>query len=379
MAKSERASAKSSRPHKRRPFLLLGGATLLALATGAGYLQYTSQWELVTGDVVLQGQNWLEGLINHPDNEEYRTQLITHVVDHYKETPSKKSLPLRNDAGQVIGRFRINAAAVDQPERESLDAAKRRIYTVDLAGTGELWHETGGRVRFHGTAFVTYTVDFKVEDWAAFAYFRCLGVERAKFECDHIDNILGQIFIGAVRSAGTEALDESLRPGFTVIAKPDGDTWLAAGKVGKEFTPRAGPYTETDSDEGFETIQNDVTLLHAGFRDYLGPIELFGDSELRLTLETESLEPSKSFGVDVYVLNEEQFQHYEEHYPAKMDSMAELQRLDTRYDVTKLNMDRADLTGNIYIIIDYTGWGNGRDPDDRAEGGLVRYYVRAKR
>ncbi|MCB9894197.1 MAG: hypothetical protein H6839_07105 [Planctomycetes bacterium] len=377
--KSERKSAESLRSGKGKASLAFAGAVLAVLAGGATYLQLTDQWGVVTGAAALKYQNWFEGLVNDPDNEEYRTELITHVVEHYKQTPSKKSLPLRNDAGQVVGRFRIKSAEVDQPNRGSTDPAERRIYTVDLQGSGELWHETGGRVRFHGTAFVTYSVDFKVEDWAALAYFQCLDVQRPKFECDHIDNILGQIFIGAVRSAGTEALDESLRPGFTVIAKANGDTYLAGGKVSASFTPRKGPFEETDAGEGFETIQNDVTLLHAGYRDYLGPIELFDDSELRVTIETESLEPRKTFGADVYILNEEQFQLYESHYPSKLDDLKELPRLDSRYDVSKLNMDRQDLTGNVYILIDYTGWGNGRDPDDRAEAALVRYYVRAKR
>lgn len=382
MARSRKtgpASGNSLRTRKGKASLVFAGLMLLTLGAGGAYLQVTEQWGLISGAAVLKYQDWFEGLVNDPANEEYRTALLNHVVDYYKETPDGKSLPLRNEEGQVIGRFRINAAKVEQPHKDSENLAMRRIYTVDLTGSGELWHERGGRVRFTGSAFVTYAVDFKLDDWAAYAWFECQGVDKPRFECEHIDNILGKIFPAAVRNAGTAALDESLRPGFTVIARSNGDTWLAAGRVGKEFRPRKGPYPETDIEDGFETIHNDVTLLHAGFRDYLGPIELFEGSELRMTLETESLEPRKTLGVDVYVLTEEQFQHYEHFYPKDMHGLRELPSLDARIDMHKLNLSREGLSGNIYILIDYTGWGSGKDPEDRAEAGLVKYYVRAKR
>jgi hypothetical protein len=242
-----------------------------------------------------------------------------------------------------------------------------------------LWHETGGRVRFTGTALVTYSVDFKFDDWSAWAYFECVNVERAKFECEHIDNILGQIFKAAVRNAGTAALDESLRPGFTVVARSDGETWLAAGRVDKTWRPRKGPYIESDAGDGFETIHNDVTLIHPGFRDYLGPIELFDDAELRITLETESLQQRKTIGADVYVMTEEQFKQFEDFYPDNLDKLRKLESFDAVYDVQKLNRDLTGLSGNVYILIDNTGWCSAKDPEDRAKAGLIRYYVRAKR
>ncbi|MCA8919303.1 MAG: hypothetical protein KDB32_09515 [Planctomycetes bacterium] len=378
-AKSERKSGTSLRTRKGKASMVFAGLVALLLLTGGAYLQITDQWNVVTAAASLKYEEWVKGVVNHPDNEAMRADLIAHVVEHYRETPAKKSLPLRDDEGHVIGRFRINVADVAQPFATSEDPAQRRIYTVDLSGQGELWHETGGRVRFHGSALVTYVVDFEIDDWAAYAHFQCTDVEHPQFECDHIDNILGKIFSGAVRSAGTKALDESLRPGFTVIAKTNGDTWLAAGKVGREFVPRKGPYPETDADEGFETITNDVSLLHPGFRDYLGPIELFDDAELRITMEAESLEPPKTVGIDVYVLTEEQYEQFEHFYPGDMDRLAKLDSIEFRHDMQKLNMTTTGLSGNVYILLDYTGWGSGKDPEDRAEAGLVKYYVRAKR
>jgi hypothetical protein len=379
MARPKDAPGKgdSLRTRKGKASVVFAGAVVAALLTGGVYLQATDQWGVITSAAELKYRAFVEDTVN--DNEQLRTDIIEHAVEHYRETPAKKSLPLRNEAGQVVGRFRINVANVDQPHKDDTDAAKRRIYTVDLAGAGELWHEVGGRVRFHGSAFVTYAVDFKIEEWAVYCYFECLSVERARFECEHIDNLLGQIFKAAVRNAGTQALDEALRPGFTVIARSDGETWLAAGRVDKRYMPRKGPYEEADIEDGYETIHNDVTLLHAGFRDYLGPIELFDDAEMRITLEADSLNPRKTIGANVYVLTEEQFQHFEEFYPRNMDKLAKLESIDAAYDVQKLNRELTELSGNIYILIDNTGWGSGKDPDDRADAGLVRYYVRAKR
>lgn len=378
-SKDKPRSGESLRTRKGKASLGFASIVLASLITGAVYLQATDQWDVITGAASLKYQEWFEGIVNDPDNEEYRAELIAHVVEHYRETPSKKSLPLRNDDGQVIGRFRINTADVVQPYKDDPDPAKQRVYVVDLSGSGELWHDVGGRVRFNGVAIVTYHVDFKVEEWAAYAYFECAEIEGAKFEHTHIDNFLGKMFPMAVRNAGTKALEESLRPGFTVIAKSNGDTYLAAGRVGTEFAPRVGPYNEFDAEEGFETIHDDVTLLHAEYRDYLGPIELFDDAELRITLEAESLNPRKSLGVDVYVLTESQFQNFEHFYPDDLDQLAKLESIEEVHDVQKLNRTLKGLGGIVYILIDYTEFGSIKDPDDFADAGLIKYYIRAKR
>jgi hypothetical protein len=378
MSSREKPSARESiRTGKGKASIGFAGVVLVALLSGGVYLQATDQWGVITSAAGLRYQAFVEDIVN--DDEQLRTDIIERAIEHYRETPAKKSLPLRNEAGQVVGRFRINVANVDQPHKDDEDPAKRRIYTVDLAGSGELWHETGGRVRFHGSAFVTYSVDFRVEDWAVFCFFECVNVERPRFVCDHIDHLLGRIFSELVRKAGTEALDEALRPGFTVIARSDGETWLAAGKVDKRYTPRKGPMVEADLEDGWETIHNDVTLLHAGFRDYLGPIELFDGAQLRITLQAQPTEAGKTFGADVYVLTEEQFKSFEDFYPSSMDKLQKLENLDSVYDVQKLNRDITGLSGNVYILIDNTIFGSGKDPEDRAEAGLVTYYVRAKR
>jgi len=373
------ASDNSSRSWKTRLSTAFAATVLLALFSGGAYLQVTDQWSIITAAADMKYQAFVEDVVNDPDNEALRADVIERFINHYRETPAKKSLPLRNATGQVIGRFRINSVIVNQPHKDAADPAKRRIYTVDLAGGGELWHETGGRVRFTGTAFVTYSVDFTLEEWATYAYFECISVERPHFECQHIDNILGQIFKAAVRNAGTEALSESLRPGFTVIARANGDTWLAAGRVGKNWRPAKGPFVETDTEAGFETAYNDVTLLHPGFRDYLGPIELFDGAELRITLEAVSLEARKSIGADVYILTEQQFRQFEDFYPANLDQLKKLDSLDAVYDVQRLHRDVPLIRGNIYILIDNTGWNSAKDPADRAKAGVVSYYVRAKR
>ncbi|MCC7508798.1 MAG: hypothetical protein IT464_05455 [Planctomycetes bacterium] len=379
MARSRTKDDSGGSLRTRRGQASIGFAAVVmgALLAGAGYLHVTDQWAVISGAADLRYRDWFEGLVNDPENEQYRAALIEHVVAHYKETPERKSLPLRNEDGHVVGRFRINAADIRQPHADSTDPAKRRIYTVDLAGEGELWHETGGRVRFTGKAFVTYQVDFKIEDWAAYAYFTCVAIDRAHFECVHIDNILGQIFKAAVRNAGNAALRESFEPGFTVIAKPNGDTWLSGGHVGREFQPRPGPFEATDSD--CETVTNDMTLLHAGYRDYLGPIELFDGNELRVTIETGSLDPKRTFGVDVYLLSEEEFNRYEKAYPKHLRGLAPLVAHEQRINMQKLNLATRGCTGNVYLLVDYTGFGSGIDPDNRADAGLVKYYIRVKR
>jgi len=371
------SSGTSLRTRRGKGSAFFAGVVIASLLVGAGYLGVTDQWGAVTQGAALQYQEWFEGIVNDPDNDRFRAALLNHVIAHYRETPTGKSLPLRNDAGKIVGRFLIVRAEVDQPFADSDDPAKRRIYTVELDGLGELYHERGGRVRFEGSALVTYQVDFRVDDWTAYAHFSCLEIERARFECLHIDNILGQIFRAAVRNAGTRALEEAIRPGFTVIARANGDTWVAFGLVGRGFRPRPGPYETLDAD--CELITNDHSLLVAGHRDYLGPIELHPGQELRLTIETESRDPGKSFGVDVYLLNEEQFKLYEQHYPRNLEELEGIEAIEERINVQQLNLTTTEVSGNLYVLVDYTGFGSGRNPRNRASAGVVRYHLRVKR
>lgn len=373
MARKSTDSGGSIRLRKGKASIGFAGVVMAGLLAGAGYLHVTGQWGVIAGATEMQYREWFEALVNDPDNEEYRAKLIQHVVEHYRETPAGKSLPLRDEQGRVVGRFRIHEAKIEQPYADSDEPAQRRVYTVALNGGGELWHETGGRVRFTGKAFVTYQVDFRVQEWAAYAYFTCLSIEREWFECLHIDNIWGNVFKSLVRNAGKRSLVECLEPGFTIIARPNGDTWLAFGHVGKEFQPRKGPFEESDRD--CECECNDASLLHAGYRDYLGPIELFDGNELRVTIETEPLDPSRSFGVDVLLLSEEEFLRYEQSYPRKLRDMQPLQSLEQRVNMQKLNHTFTGLTGKVYLLVDNTGLSGQRRPSD----GLVKYYVRTKR
>jgi hypothetical protein len=96
-------------------------------------------------------------------------------------------------------------------------------------------------------------------------------------------------------------------------------------------------------------------------------------------MEAAPTDARRTFGANVYVLSEQQFQHFEDFYPKNIDKLQKLESLDAVYDVQKLNRDISGLSGNIYILIDNTGWGSDKDPEDRAEAGIVRYYVRAKR
>ena len=111
MKKSKARSGDSLRSRKGKASLGFLSIVMIALVTGGVYLKVTDQWDVITGAASLTYQEWFEGIVNDPNNEEYRARLIAHVVEHYRETPSKKSLPLRNDAGHVIGRFRINAGS----------------------------------------------------------------------------------------------------------------------------------------------------------------------------------------------------------------------------------------------------------------------------
>lgn len=351
--------------------IVLGG-----LAGGAGYLHLTGRLGTLTQGAALEYQNWLEQVVNDPDNAAYRAEVLRRAVDAYRTTPVGKSLPLRDDAGHVVGRFRIQVADVTpQPQP---DPKARPRYDVRISGGGELWHETGGRVRFEGRAELTYEVDFKVDQWKAYCWFTCTDLRKPEFECTHIDNILGQMLPGVVRNAGRAALEESLRPGFTLVLNPGGDTWVAQGKVGREFKPRSGPFAESDRD--CETLWNDVSRLERGFRDYLGPLELHTGEELRVTVEALSLDAAENFGPDVLLLSEADFAAYEDCYPRRMAQVPAFKPIEGGFNVQRQNFEVKGRTGRFYLVIDYTEYGLSHEHWKRQKHpGLVKYYVRLKK
>ena len=351
---------------------------LAALGGGALYLKATGRWGVIAAGATLTYREWFEGFINDPDSETYRAAVLERVIAVYRETPVGKSLPLRDDQGRVVGRFRIENAQVTQPFAADADPARRRIYDVKLQGKGELWHETGGRVRFEGGAGVSYQVDFRSEDWRIYAYFTCREIREPWFTCTHIDHLLARIFSGVVQKAGTAAIEESLQPGFTLVLTADGDNWLAAGHVGKEFRPRKGPFETTESDA--ETLYNDTSRLERDFRDYLGPIELREGDELRVTVEAESEQPGANFAVDVMLLDEAAFADYERSYPDDMEAVVLPGTVEQSLHMSRAAWTRRGLRGRYYLVLDYTAWGGGIETWKRQHhAGLARYWVRVRR
>lgn len=317
----------------------------------------------------------LSDYLNKPENENVRAALIERLVDIYKETPAGKSLALRDDKDRVIGRFRINKAEITRDEK------KPRRFEVRLSGAGELWHEKGGRVRFEGGADVTYDIDFKLDSarLMAYSHFTCAKLSNVHFNLLHVDNFLARLFTSVVETAGREAMEESIKPGFTIITRDNAQSWLALGKVDRDFVPRKGPNPETD--EGTDTVCNDISLLHYGYRDYLGPFEMYPGDELRMTLDVRGLDGREAPGVDLLVVSEEDFKRYEALYPDKLGKGLEQLELKPiiEYNNSKLlRFTRDDLKGRFYVIIDRTPFGRGNQIKDEAPA-EVSYYGRIKR
>ncbi|MCC6149959.1 MAG: hypothetical protein IT461_06900 [Planctomycetes bacterium] len=317
----------------------------------------------------------LSDYLNAPENESVRAAMIEQLVGIYKETPAGKSLALRDEQDRVIGRFRIDKADVLRDQKQP------RRFEVKLSGHGELWHEKGGRVRFEGSADVTYDIDFKLDSarLMAYSHFTCVKLANVNFNLLHVDNFLARMFTSVVETAGREAMEESIKPGFTIITRDDTESWLALGKVDKDFVPRKGPNPETD--EGTDTICNDISLLQYGFRDYLGPFEMYAGDELRMSLDVRGLEGREAPGVDLLVVSEDDLKRYEALYPDKLGK--DLDNLTLKpiieYNNSKsLKFTRDDLKGRYYVIIDRTTWGRGNQVKNEAAA-EVSYYGRIKR
>jgi hypothetical protein len=174
-------------------------------------------------------------------------------------------------------------------------------------------------------------------------------------------------------------MEESIKPGFTIITRDDTESWLAMGRVDRDFVPRKGPNAEIDPD--CDTICNDITLLQYGFRDYLGPFEMYDGDELRLTLDVRGLEGKEAPGVDILVISEEDLMRYEAQYPDSLGSDLDKLTLKPLIEYTNsksLKFSRNDLKGRYFLLIDRTPWGRGNQVKNEAAA-EVSYYGRIKR
>lgn len=318
----------------------------------------------------------ISSFLNAPENESLRAAMIEQLVDIYKETPAGKSLALRDAQDRVIGRFRIDNAFVLR------DQKKPRRFEVKLTGHGELWHEKGGRVRFEGGANVTYDIDFELDHarLMAYSHFTCAKLSNVEFKLLYVDNFLARILTTVVEDAGREAMEESIKPGFTIITRDDTESWLAQGHVGREFVPHKGPNAETDID--CDTICNDITLLQYGFRDYLGPFEMYEGDELRIDLNVRGLDGRDAPGVDVLIVSEEDFKRYEALYPDDLGKGTEKLELKPIIEYTNSRMLKfrreSGLKGRFYVLLDRTPWGRGNQVPNESPA-EVNYYGRIKR
>jgi len=377
MAVSEKVQLEPRRGRARRVRIASLVFALLAVITGFG-LTYRFRPDLFQRVKAHYGSIVSE-FLNAPDNESVRAQLIEQLVDVYRETPAGKSLALRDEQGRVVGRFRIDRADVSQIGRASDDLKARRRFQVSLSGHGEMWHETGGRVRFDGGAEVTYEIDFLIDSLTVYTYFSVAKLHSTNFKVTQVDNILAQMFSSVVDHAGEQAVAESIQPGFTIITRDSGESWLAMGRVGREFVPKPGPNEEKDKD--CDTICNDVSLLQFKFRDYLGPFEMFEGDELRLTLDVSAFEGREAPGVDLLLVNEADFKRYEDLYPHGLGRGVEKLQLSPLIEHTNtrsLRFTRKGIQGRYYLIIDRTAFGRGNQSIDEYPC-EVKYYGRIKR
>lgn len=378
MARQPDKKAEAEKPPRKRG----GSPLLLAALVGLGSAAWVAWGDRLPGAFQIAEQRYsglVAAFINDPNNAGLRADMIESVVDHYRETPAGKSLPIRDESRRVVGRFRIHRCDVRQPWADSADDLKRRTFLVELEGEGEMWHETGHRVRFSGGAEVVYVIDFRIEDWTVYSYFTCAELRNEVFGVTHIDHVLGKLFTDVVNERGREALREALEPGFTIVTDASGDSHVAFGRVGRGWTPPKGEFDPPDQDA--ETISNARSFLAPGFRDYIGPFELAPGDELRVLMELDTLGAPKPFGVDVLLLNAATFRDYDSLYPDALNDGAEGFRptaAEARWNTTRTSFTRTGLRGAYYLVIDHTAFGAGERPAPEFPC-EVRCYARVRR
>lgn len=182
----------------------------------------------------------------------------------------KRGVPLKLPAfgNASVGRFFPQQCFVQ------VDDYKKSI-VMTASGTGYVTVPLARRVGFSVGMSVEYLPDFRLESdsmyvWGKFSRFvtqpemKVVGVENP------VVNLATKTPAGDVASViGNGIVASEIGRGFTVVRQDDGDDFTLG-----HLEPPEKPKRQFKSGEDRVVLASDLTAVHAGARDYLGPFEV---------------------------------------------------------------------------------------------------------
>jgi hypothetical protein len=227
------------------------------------------------------------GVVNDPANKSLRFDMLKFGLDRFCEEMLKAGAALKlNDQEPVLGRFFAESC-----QSQIIDDEARKSFVVQYTGKGYAWTNVTGKLGFTSRGLVEYAPDFQLSDGALYVYFRPKAIDAAAFQLVSLDSPVAQAGLAAAAGSlspdevGKHVLDSQLQRGFTVIRYGnDGRTDFGQGYIPKGQTP----YKPFDIKTDKRVLVNERTEVHLQGQDYIGPLEVTGDSSaLFLTLELD--------------------------------------------------------------------------------------------
>jgi hypothetical protein len=235
----------------------------------------------------------LAGPINDPSNYTFRRNIMSFGLGQFCQQMTSHNAPLKlTPDGNVVGRF--------YPQHCSQQTLDNGDLWVQFDGFGYAYTAVSRKVTFSSSATIQYNQDFKcAEDNAIYAYFDTRTVQSTGFQVGQIEQPVATLMQNWItpfaNSFGQQMVSGQLGQGFTVIQETGGSIDFSVGKVPLGQRP-AHPYSTRGSDRvTYESLRTEV---HAGERDFIGPITVDGSGRA-ITLQMH-LEGAPA--VDVFLI-----------------------------------------------------------------------------
>jgi hypothetical protein len=160
--------------------------------------------------------------------------------------------------------------------------------TQQVLDNGDLWVKFDGfgyaytplsrKVTFTSAATITYNQDFKcADDSSIYAYFDTRTASPPDFQLGQIEQPMANLVQGWIKpfadTFGQQMVSGQIGQGFTVIQDPSGSTDFSVGHLPLGQHP-FHPFDAHGSNH--VTVENLRTAVHAGERDFIGPVTLDG-------------------------------------------------------------------------------------------------------
>jgi hypothetical protein len=211
------------------------------------------------------------GPINDPSNRTLRRSLMSFGLGQFCQQMTTRNAPLVLGPGApVIGRF--------FPQHCTQQVLDNGDLWVQFDGFGYAVINPAKKVTFTSAATIQYNQDFRcADDNSIYAYFDTRSVSPPDFRVVQIEQPMANLVQDWIKpfadTFGREMLSGQLGQGFTVIQDTDGNVDFSLGHLPVGQHP-FHPYEMHGSNRlTYESLRTEV---HAGERDFIGPITVDG-------------------------------------------------------------------------------------------------------